>query len=796
MAARKADRGIPNPAGHISCSAGTTHVEPITSLSSVLISLQRQSHFAPASSTLAGLLVLLITLAFESAFAQSTGRPVMPSNDPSNMIDSGVVVAVRFEGNEEISDGELSTIVSTRPAKLLGKWIAKIVPSLGTPEQFADRVVLDGDVQNIEMYYQNNGFLEADVEVEQRFDSTDLVRWLEVYNRNRITARQNRIPLPKVRDTVVFWISEGPEYTVGGVSFVGLESLPEEFQPELTERNTIRIGERWSGTAAEAEVARLRGILQENGYPFFKKDTIIAEAVQDKKIVRVIPYLNAGNRYRFGKIRIEYDSTREDSRVSDRVIMGYMVDIDSGEWYKESVVRVAEQYLYRLNTFDVVSIQLDTSVVQSVPYHLRDSMALPVRVRLRMRPTQEIVPGVFVGMGRDIGFAGGGTISYINRNIFGGAQRFDLDLFGQFLPSWQPRYSAAVTLLFPYLGVRNFPLSIGVSSIYTRQFNRENSDVLEFTDINHRLRFSSTILIGGFDSRTSISPELTAEYVDFLDYEGKQVRHYLSDNFYFIKDTTERRKQLNSILATYGQWDRSDDFLNPSRGFILNGGAEGAFGFPGLESLTPQGFSTALYLKGLIQERVYTDLGTGGAFVIAAKARVGATLLFAPEDPMKEPPRERRFFGGGSASNRGWNSQELMISNKLGARTTDGGYQSLESSLEFRFAPFRPNLELADQSTVLSPFRIALFSDAGNVWDYDIPVAINQVAWTVGIGLRYNIFIGPLRVDWGFKVYDPNPGLNDDYFAAPGNTRGRWIFDRRIFVDDVWTLHFGLGQAF
>lgn len=757
--------------------------------------------------------MLVLSLLAGVAHSQSTGRRPLPPSDASLLIDSGLISAVRFEGNENLTDFELRQVVATQVTKGLDKFLHSIIPSLGTPPQYADRVVLEQDVESLELFYRDNGFMEADVEYEQRFDSADFQRYVEVLNKNRVTVRENRKPLPRVRDTIVFWISEGPEYMISGVAFIGLEALPEEFQPELTERNTIKIGERYSASTVSSEISRLQQVLQENGYPFFKKDTIIVEVLPETKRVRILPYLNPGNRYRFGGVRIEWDTaTKVTSRVSERVIRGQL-SLDSGAWYKESEVRESEQYLNRLNVFESVRITMDTSAVASIPQHLRDSMALPVVVKLRMRVTKEFTPAVYVGYGGRLGFAAGGSISYTDRNVFGGAQRLDLDGFAQPLPPTQPRYSAGISLLIPYLGWRNFPLSISTNYVLTKQFFRElpdsanyKQDSLEYRDQSLRLRLNSTIVIGEPADRSSVSPEITAEYVNFYHktkadstINGKPVQNSTRPDDHLQKDTVKTNQQINSIIGTYGIWDQSDDPFNPSRGFILNGGTEVAL--PILIGLIKDpAFSSASYWKTLAQGRFYDDLGTIGALIFANRVRVGYTNLFDNENPQRDPPLERRFFGGGSSSNRGWNSQQLLVARRANRRTYEGGFNMLEASIEFRLAPWKFDVSSDDPETFLSPLRLAVFADAGNVWD-DVPIkkmGINQIAFTTGVGLRYNFFLGTFRVDWGLKMYDPNPyWTQNGELAAPTDTKGWWLFQRNLLNNsDWWSLHFGLNQAF
>jgi len=80
----------------------------------------------------------------------------------------------------------------------------------------------------------------------------------------------------------------------------------------------------------------------------------------------------------------------------------------------------------------------------------------------------------------------------------------------------------------------------------------------------------------------------------------------------------------------------------------------------------------------------------------------------------------------------------------------------------------------------------ALFLDYGNVWESHKDFTPKHIALAVGFGLRYFIFIGPIRLDIGFKLYDP---------SAPEGEQ--WLFDTfdRIF-GDKYAFHIGIGEAF
>jgi hypothetical protein len=77
--------------------------------------------------------------------------------------------------------------------------------------------------------------------------------------------------------------------------------------------------------------------------------------------------------------------------------------------------------------------------------------------------------------------------------------------------------------------------------------------------------------------------------------------------------------------------------------------------------------------------------------------------------------------------------------------------------------------------------------------------------------LRYNTIIGALRVDFGFKLYDPYPntyppgtlGTNkssETVLAIPSNAPpGLWLWSRKVqlqYLGDVMSIKFAIGQAF
>ena len=79
------------------------------------------------------------------------------------------------------------------------------------------------------------------------------------------------------------------------------------------------------------------------------------------------------------------------------------------------------------------------------------------------------------------------------------------------------------------------------------------------------------------------------------------------------------------------------------------------------------------------------------------------------------------------------------------------------------------------------------FYDIGNVWPEVKQMRLSEVAMAAGLGLRYDTVAGPVRIDLGFRIYDPA--------TVAGR---RWITQKKFIVETVsnFVPHIGIGHAF
>jgi outer membrane protein assembly factor BamA len=725
----------------------------------------------------------------QQATAQLTG----PEAREARFAPPGEVIVVNFEGNHVLSTPELSTVITTKVTPLTSRLLYSIsFKKLGETYQMFDATMAQHDTSVLNEYYRDHGYLDAKSTYHVSPNRDDL-REYEIYLRNerlrKASPNESRSNAPKIRDTVTFTIQEGLPFTIARVAVEGLESLPNEFQPELTEHMTIKAGEQWSRPVAAKEVQRLTGIMVQSGYPNFKPDTIIVEHIAGKRTVNVLLYFRPGHRYRYGPIHIIWDTTSaEKSRVAANVILSQLY-IDSGHWYMLSEIQRSETRLYKLGTFDLARISLDTDYINTIPDSLRDSAIVPVDVNLRMRLTGEVPLSVFGGTGSQ-GFVLGATADVTEHNFTHSADNLNLQLSYQPYPTTQVHYSANLDYVLPYIGLGRLPLITGIGASRQKQ-NRVITGldtVKDYDQTSLSAHFGTSIVLSKTDDRTTLTPDLLID--DITTNSDQSIRAYLPP------------RQVNLLPSITYQDDRTNDIINTTSGNFLSISAE--YGIPNPSSNPLFSTVSSHYFKGIIQYKYYHDFSDTGLSVIATRVRVGGSWLFNPLDTDTYPSLDRRFFGGGAISNRGWGEQSLLVSKSLNPilNGSIGGFNDFEASLEYRWAPFYyPGGAWSSWQTMTAPLRLVLFYDIGNVWDNVIwkdPAArsFSMLAQSIGLGLRYNTFFGALRIDVGFKLYDPSGRFDNSTTEIMPTDTGSWIFKHALFNSGTWSLHFGLGQAF
>jgi outer membrane protein assembly factor BamA len=242
-------------------------------------------------------------------------------------------------------------------------------------------------------------------------------------------------------------------------------------------------------------------------------------------------------------------------------------------------------------------------------------------------------------------------------------------------------------------------------------------------------------------------------------------------------------KQFNSFITATLQRDKRNDIFYPSEGFFQSFSIEEGGLFPRAFD-KPLGLNLpySQYVKLVLNGQWYLDPNNTRYFIWAIRLRAGGALLFH-SSPLKDIPLTQRFYSGGSESVRGWQARALGAMpdslRNLGADAMFGG------TLEARLNPFKNSGSLGFLD--LEKFSFVFFYDCGNIWTTPERMRLSEIAMAFGFGLRYNTLAGPIRIDFGMKLYDPD--------ATPSR---QWVTQKKFFPETFsqGIIHFGVGHTF
>ncbi|MEC3909904.1 BamA/TamA family outer membrane protein [Sphingobium sp. CR2-8] len=203
-------------------------------------------------------------------------------------------------------------------------------------------------------------------------------------------------------------------------------------------------------------------------------------------------------------------------------------------------------------------------------------------------------------------------------------------------------------------------------------------------------------------------------------------------------DKTRRTYFIGGLPVQIG-YDRSNDLLNPTRGFRANLRAEPEGSLQG--NFSP-------YLRATFDLSGYYPVSD--ALVIAGRARVGTISGVSRADVAPS----RRIYAGGGGSVRGFGYQELgpkdANSDPIGGRSVN------EFAVEGRYR--------------FGNYGVVAFVDAGQVYESQMP-QFSDMRYGVGLGGRFYTNFGPFRADIAMPIN-----------RQPGESK--------------FAIYIGIGQAF
>jgi translocation and assembly module TamA len=507
---------------------------------------------------------------------------------------------------------------------------------------------------------------------------------------------------PKGSDAqVAISFTLGPLYHLGRIDIDG--DLPEGV------RNVLGLagGDPAVASAVLAGGARLVAALQERGYAFAKVDQPDAFEAADTPVLDVRFHVVVGAHVNIGAIHFEGLKRMHETLLRKRI------SLKTGDPYSAGAVERARRDLLALGVFNQVSLVLGTAV--------DSSGGVPITFKMRERLRHAIA--VNAAYSSDLGGSGG--VTWTDRNVFGNGEQLTLaasiiNVGGA--DTTGVGYDTSAKYLMRDFGVRDQSLQFTVGAL--KQQLQAYDQTAKSTSVILSRKFSAmwTASVGG----STVDEQIIQEG---------------ASHFYTLFATP--------LAVTFDSTNLTSPLDDPRRGLRA------------ALTVTPTfalGHPNARFIITMLKASAYFDLDhflpiDPGRTVLAARGIAG---IAKGAGEFSLPP-DQRFYGGGSATIRGYGYQKVGPTFPNDPSTPVGGTAIEAGGIELR-------------QRFGSNFGAAFFVDAGQV-SASLRAVPGEVRVGYGAGIRYYTPIGPLRLD----------------FALPTQRRPN---------DDAFEVYIGLGQAF
>jgi outer membrane protein assembly complex protein YaeT len=515
--------------------------------------------------------------------------------------------------------------------------------------------------------------------------------------------------------TVDFPITEGPQTIVSSVVVEGAEQavndLPvlelkagDPLNPQV-ERNDIVALQSFYGDRGNAEV----------------QIKVREEVSADKKSAKVAYVVAEGP-----KINIDEVVVRGNTYTNTNVILRQS-QLKRGAPFSYTSLLEAQRNLYRLGIFQRVDVQPEQAGTSVSDRNVVISVA----------EGRDLTVAGAIGLGAGINRAVSGSrvsivgeASIAHRNLFGTGRYLGLQLVQSHNDE---RNERLLTFREPAIGRFDVPVQVSIF---------QSNDLRRGAQVNER----------GFSVEASRVAFQRTRWSLRYEYRRSDCTPNGNDVCAQVKsgvlppgvDRTIGKINISSLTPTFF-WDDRDDPVNPTRGFFTSASVRWAVPFLNAD---------AHLLKEFVQGSWYQPISTGSTFVVSGRAGLLKTLGGA------DLPLTERFTAGGDTSHRAYG---LDLLGTICADPLDRSCRPTLVAIDGGIAPLGGNAVFLANAEYRFPVFAsvggALFVDAGNTFAGS-SIQFGDLRYGVGAGIRYLSPVGPLRLDFGYKLKRQRTGVD------------------------------------
>jgi hypothetical protein len=697
------------------------------------------------------------------------------------------------------------------------KWINRFLKKTGEKPVILDSTLVDKTNSELTKFFINKGYLNVDV-------SSEIMRKDKKAN-------------------VIYRIKGNTPYHIRNYSAI-IED--EKIKEELAEIENSELFQRIAGETAservslvkenmlfdrdilDAERDRISNLLRNRGYYAFNKDFVYYDADSalnsfsvdlDLKLDPFKELLPNGNfnttshkKYYFNKVYIylDYDPLKinnlTDYMVSDSVVSnGFTVYYqgDKPSIRPKTLINnsfISPQSVYsQLRENATYSALSSLNALNNIHIHfdefLRNDSILLDSYILTMPAQKQSITYSIEGTNTegDLGIAS--SVNLTHRNLFRGAETFNFKIRGA--------YETLTNFTSPYLeigGEASIHIPKFVFPFVKSAFSRKMRASTEFSlSYNHQTRpeYDRTLLSGGLRymwqgrDRTAGRHQfdlLDIDYVYLQRIDSLFLSRLPSNAQYFgYKDQFIVGMGYTYSKTTVDPMQKQRDAY--SFRFSLESAGNVLYGFNTLFDAKKDASGSYKLFNAYFAQFVKGDIDYSKTIVFDRQNsiawRIGGGIGF-PYGNSNGLPFEKRYYSGGANSVRAWSVRELG----------PGSYQPVDTTTFLnQSGDIKLDLNIEYRTRFFWKLEAAAFIDAGNIWTikeyadqkggaFQFDSFYKQIAMGYGLGLRLDFDFFLLRLDCGWKAFDPSKRGKD-----------QWAIMHPNFTNN-WAWHFAVGYPF
>lgn len=683
---------------------------------------------------------------------------------------------------------------------------------------------------NTHQWLLNNGEAPVILDSKKTLQTAENLT-LHYFNQGyfNIKVNSNKKILKNKKVAVSFHVNTGKPYTLDSISTKIASKILDSIYDTSKINSFIKKGNQFKYSLFANEKTRLTNLFRNAGIFRFNRNTITFEVDSSNmnyksNIELIITDSIANFPFKIQKIKrinvyTDYSYNTKDDPINDTInYSGYSflarnklkynpklllnsIFIEPDNIYKDETRELTRKHLRGLKNFSSVDIKYT---------ELENDM---LDASIFLTPLKKYAIGFNTELThsniRQLGVSG--KLSFLNRNIFKGAEILKFSVQGSFLNSkdvadnekllnaWEIGGDVSLELprlLMAFKTDGFIPKSMAPKTTFTVGTSLQKNiglDKQKFTGIadytwessnttNHSLQLLNAQFIKNlnsdsyFDIYTSEYNELkeiqeeffpdeeltTNNAIEFIqsnidsDFENSNPNEYqtsknIETRYYIITENV----LIPSVAYTY-TFNNSENYKDTEFSFfrarlVLAGNLTTSLAKNKDDKNVKTLFNTpiAQYLRTDLEYKKFWNLSLEN--VLAFRSFLGIAFPYGNSSTI---PFSKSYFIGGPNDLRAWGIYDLGPGSTKSGLEYNVGNLKFISSLEYRFK-------------IINSIKGALFIDAGNIWDitnssvtdseakFNGLNSIKDIAIGSGFGIRYDLSFILLRLDLGFKTYEP-----------------------------------------